>query len=198
FRKRPDAKAGDVALSVHLKATFAASGRTYGSRRLRSALNQTGMAVGRYRVRRLMREHHLRPVWRRKFVITTDSKHSQPVADNLLNRQFDVSRPNKVWAADLTHLRTRQGWLYLAVVMDLFSRKVIGWSMSASPHTGLATAALRMALQQRRPGPGLIVHSDRGVQYVAQTYQSLLREHGIQCSMSRKGDCWDNAVVERF
>jgi putative transposase len=188
----------DVVDTVRLKAAFAASGRSYGSRRLAAALQAQGPAVGRYRVRRLMREAALRPVWKRKFVHTTDSKHELPVAENLPNRQFDVAAPNQAWTSDITYIRTRQGWLYLAAVMDLFSRKIIGWAMAPTMPTELVAQALRMALQQRRPPPGLLLHSDRGSQYASLEYQALLSQHDIRCSMSRRGNCWDNAVMERF
>jgi transposase InsO family protein len=188
----------DVVTTVELKAAFADSGRAYGSRRLVSALQARGRAIGRYRVRRLMREAALRPVWKRKFVHTTDSKHDLPVAENLLDRQFAVATPNQAWTSDITYVRTRQGWLYLAAVMDLFSRKIIGWAMAPTMPTELVAAALRMALQQRKPPPGLLLHSDRGSQYASQEYQALLGQQGIRCSMSRKGNCWDNAVMERF
>jgi putative transposase len=188
----------DMVTSVHLKAAFAASGRSYGSRRLSCALQAQGLPVGRYRVRRLMREAALRPVWKRKFAHTTDSQHDLSVAENLLARQFDVAAPNQAWTSDITYVRTRQGWLYLAAVMDLFSRKIIGWAMAPTMPTELVAAALRMAVQQRRPAPGLLLHSDRGSQYASLQYQTLLGQHGIRCSMSRKGNCWDNAVMERF
>jgi transposase InsO family protein len=188
----------DVVDTVRLKAAFAASGRSYGSRRLAIALQAHGPAVGRYRVRRLMLEAALRPVWKRKFVHTTDSKHELPVAENLLNRQFDVAAPNQAWTSDITYVRTRQGWLYLAAVMDLFSRKVVGWAMAPTMPTELVAQALRIALQQRKPPPGLLLHSDRGSQYASLEYQALLSQHDIRCSMSRKGNCWDNAVMERF
>ncbi len=190
--------AQDGVASVHVRAAFTASGKSYGSRRLRTALARDGVQMGRFRVRRLMRENGLRPVWRRKFISTTDSKHTYAVAENLLNRQFDVARPNEAWVSDITYIRTRQGWLYLAVVMDLFSRKIVGWATAATMPTELVAAALRMALQQRRPAPGLLLHSDRGSQYASEAYQALLTSQGIRCSMSRKGNCWDNAVMERF
>jgi putative transposase len=188
----------DVVATVELKAAFAASGQVYGSRRLVSALQAKGRAIGRYRVRRLMRDAALRPVWKRKFVHTTDSKHDLPVAANLLDRQFDVAAPNQAWTSDMTYVRTRQGWLYLAAIMDLFSRKIVGWAMAPTMPTELVAAALRMALQQRKPPHGLLLHSDRGSQYASLEYQALLGQHGIRCSMSRKGNCWDNAVMERF
>ena len=184
--------------TVHLKAAFCASGRAYGSRRLVPALQAKGFAIGRYRVRRLMRESALRPVWKRKFIHTTDSKHNLPVAENLLDRKFEAASPNQAWVSDITHVRTRAGWLYLAAVMDLFSRKIVGWAIAPTMPAGLVASALRMAVQQRKPASGLLLHSDRGSQYASLEYQSLLDQHGIRCSMSRKGNCWDNAAMERF
>lgn len=181
----------DTAATVRLQAAFAASGRSYGSRRLCQTLRAQGMSIGRYRVRRLMREAVLRPVWKRKFIHTTDSKHALPVAENVLDRQFDVAAPNQAWVSDITYVRTGQGWLYLAAVMDLFSRKIVGWAMAPTMPTELVAAALRMALQQRKPPPELLLHSDRGSQYASQDYQTLLDQHDIVCSMSRKGNCWD-------
>jgi putative transposase len=195
-KRRPSQ--ADVAASAHLEAAFAASGKSYGSRRLCFALRAQGLALGRYRVRRLMHEAALCPVWKRKFVHTTDSKHDLPIAENLLNRQFDVAAPNQAWTSDITYVRTRQGWLYLAAVMDLFSRKIVGWAMAPSMPTELVAAALRMAIQQRRPPVGLLLHSDRGSQYASLEYQALLGRHGIVCSMSRRANCWDNSVMERF
>ena len=186
------------AISVHIKAAFEASGGMYGSRRIQAALHAQGLSIGRHRIRRLMRQHGLRPKWRRKFAHTTDSKHDLPLADNLLNRQFAPAALNQAWVADITYIRTRRGWLYLAVVLDLFSRKVIGWAMAPSMPASLVCAALQMALAHRQPAAGLMVHSDRGSQYASAQYQSLLTRHGVCCSMSRKGNCWDNAVMERF
>lgn len=186
------------ATSVHLKAAFAASDRSYGSRRLVTELQALHIVIGRYKVRRLMREANLKPVWKRKFINTTDSKHDLPVAENILNRQFNPAKPNQAWTSDITYIRTRTGWLYLAVVMDLCSRKIIGWAMSPAMPAELVCRALHMAIGQRQPAAGLILHSDRGSQYASHEYQSLLKQHGILCSMSRKGNCWDNAVMERF
>jgi len=195
-RTKPGAKPHQE--QVHVKAAFATSGATYGSRRVMHALRRQGLRIGRYRVRTLMREAGLRARWKRKFVSTTDSRHTLPVAENLLGRQFDVSEPNRAWVSDITYIRTAQGWLYLAVVLDLYSRKVVGWSMAPSMPATLVMSALAMALQQRRPAPGLLLHSDRGSQYASDEYQALLRRHHVICSMSRKGNCWDNAVMERF
>jgi transposase InsO family protein len=185
-------------VSTQLKAEFAASGRVYGSRRLGAVLRAQGLHIGRYRVRRLMRENRLRAVWRRKFVHTTDSGHALPVSDNLLARRFNPNLPNQVWVSDITYIRTRSGWLYLAVVLDLYARKVVGWAMAPTMHAELVCAALQLAIAQRRPPPGMLVHSDRGSQYASALHQALLARHGLVGSMSRKGNCWDNAVMERF
>lgn len=165
-RKRGQSEA-DTTATARLKAAFAASNRSYGSRRLCRALRAQGTVIGRYRIRRLMREAALHPVWRRKFIHTTDSKHALPVADNVLDRQFDVTAPNRAWVSDITYIRTGQGWLYLAAVMDLFSRKVVGWAMAPTMPTDLVASALCMAVQQRNPPAGLLLHSDRGSQYAS-------------------------------
>jgi transposase InsO family protein len=161
-------------------------------------LGKQGVKIGRYRARTLMRQADLRPVWKRKFVATTHSRHDRPVAANVLNRQFRPAQLNQAWVSDITYVRTGEGWLYLAVVLDLYSRKVVGWAMAAAMPASLVASALKMAIQQRNSMPGLIVHSDRGSQYASEEYQGLLARHGLVCSMSRLGDCWDNAVAERF
>lgn len=186
------------ATSVKLQAAFACSGRTYGSRRLRTALANEGITVGRHRIRSLMEKHQLRPVWKRKFINTTDSRHSLPVSPNVLDRQFDVAGPNQAWVCDITYIRTRRGWLYLAAVMDLYARKIVGWAMAPDMPAQLVCAALQMAIAARNPPPGLIVHSDRGSQYASALHQAVLVKHQLVGSMSRKGNCWDNAVMERF
>ena len=186
------------AASVHLKAAFAASHKAYGSRRLTTEMTKRGIAMGRHRVRTLMRLNGLRPVWLRKFVHTTDSKHGLAVSPNVLNRQFEQTQPNQAWVCDITYIRTRSGWLYLAAVLDLHSRKIVGWAMSPAMPAALVCAALQMAIVQRNPSAGLIVHSDRGTQYASAEHQTLLHKHGFVGSMSRKGNCWDNAVMERF
>jgi transposase InsO family protein len=180
-----------------LAATFHASGGHYGSRRLRAALHAQGVKVGRYRVRRLMRQQGLQARWKRKFVHTTNSRHGLPVADNVLNRQFNPSAPDQACTSDITYVRTRSGWLYLAAVMDLFSRKIVGWAMATMP-AELACQALQMAIASRAPKAGLIVHSDRGSQYASEAHRALLTRHQFVASMSRKGNYWDNAVMERF
>lgn len=192
---RPRAACSD---SVHAKAAFEASGRTYGSRRLSAALRAQGIDIGRHRCRTLMKGNALAPKWRRKFVHTTDSKHALPVAANVLDRQFDPCRPNEAWVSDLTYIRTRSGWMYLAAVMDLYSRRIVGWAMAAAMPARLVCDALQMAIASRRPPQGLIVHSDRGSQYASAEHVQLLQRHGLVASMSRKGNCWDNAVMERF
>jgi len=197
-RKRDQGQPAVCEASVHLKAAFAASGGAYGSRRLRTAVASRGIVIGLYRLRRLMRKHGLRSVWKRKFVHTTDSKHALPISPNVLNRQFNPSRPNQAWVADITYIRTRSGWLYLAVVLDLFARKVVGWAMAPDMQATLVCRALQLAIVQRQPAAGLIVHSDRGSQYASGAHQALLNKHGLVGSMSRKGNCWDNAVMERF
>ncbi len=184
--------------TVHIKAIHACSGRTYGSRRIQENLRQKGIQIGMYRLRRLMKQNEICTIWKRKFIHTTDSKHNLPVADNILNRQFLQSKPNQAWVSDITYVRSHSGWLYLAAVMDIYSRKIVGWSMAAHMHAELVCEALQMAIVQRNPKAGLIVHSDRGSQYASALYQDLLNKHGFVCSMSRKGNCWDNAVMERF
>lgn len=197
-RQRRTSPQRDSLLNVQAKAAFESSGKSYGSRRLSAALKAQGLAVGRQRARTLMRSNGLRARWRRKFVHTTDSRHALPVAPNVLARQFNPERPNQAWVCDMTYVRTRSGWLYLAVVLDLFSRKVVGWAMAPSMPAELVCAALSMAIASRQPSPGLLVHSDRGSQYAGQMHTVLLAHHGLIGSMSRAGNCWDNAVMERF
>ena len=198
-RRGPSRRAQeDAALKVEIRAAHAASGKTYGSPRVFKDLEAVGERVGRKRVARLMREEGIEGQRKRSFRVTTDSRHSHPVATNELNRNFTASGPNKVWVTDITYIWTREGWTYLAAILDLFSRRVVGWSMDTHLDRMLALDALGMALRTRRPEAGLIHHSDRGVQYASAEYQGRLRERGIVCSMSRKGDCWDNAVAESF
>lgn len=149
-------------------------------------------------VRRIMRGNRLRAKVRRKFVVTTQSRHSLPVSENILERNFHSDAPNQKWAADITYIRTLEGWLYLAGVMDLYSRRIVGWETSEHPDAGLAMSALNHAIRTRHPPAGLIHHSDRGVQYASYSYQAILKRCGIICSMSRKGNCWDNAGKESF
>jgi len=191
----------DARLSTRIKLIHKTSRRTYGSPRIHAQLQKDGVRVGRKRVARLMKLHAIEVKTRRRYKATTNSKHDLPVAHNILDRRFDVDEiaaTDRVWAGDITYVWTLEGWLYLAVVLDLRSRRVVGWSMSQSMERGLVLDALRMALSRRNPEVGVLHHSDRGSQYASDDCQKLLREYGMTCSMSRKGDCWDNAVVESF
>jgi transposase InsO family protein len=185
-------------LNNQIKAVFRQSRSSYGSRRIVKHLQSEGRQIGRYRVRRLMRELGLEARQPRRYKVTTDSRHSFPVAPNILNRQFDVAEPDRVWTADITYVWTLAGWLYLAVVMDLFSRQIIGWAMAKNIKKQLVMDALSMALWRRKPAAGLLHHSDRGSQYACHDYQKLLSDWHMVPSMSRKGNCWDNAPTERF
>jgi len=191
----------DARLSTRIKLIHKTSRRTYGSPRIHAQLQKDGVRVGRKRVARLMKLHAIEVKTRRRYKATTNSKHDLPVADNILDRRFDIDEiaaTDRVWAGDITYVWTLEGWLYLAVVLDLRSRRVVGWSMSQSMERGLVLDALRMALSRRNPGVGVLHHSDRGSQYASDDCQKMLRAYGMTCSMSRKGDCWDNAVVESF
>jgi len=185
-------------LVTHIRAAHQRSRQSYGSPRITDDLIAAGIPCGRHRVARLMRAHGIKAKTVRKFRATTNSKHALPVAPNLLNRAFTATGPNQVWLADITYIPTTEGWLYLAVVLDVYSRLIVGWAMSDRINGALTLTALRRALANRQPSPGLIHHSDRGKQYAAGDYQKLLRDHGAICSRSRKGDCWDNAPCESF
>ena len=174
------------------------SHRVYGYRKVYEDLLEENVICCEETVRRIMRNIGLFSRIKRKFVVTTNSNHALAIAENILNRNFTADRPNQKWAADITYIPTQQGWLYLAVVMDLFSRRIVGWSMSDTIDSALVQSATKMALQHRNPDAGLIHHSDRGVQYAAQDFQDLLEANQAVCSMSRKGNCWDNACVESF
>mgnify|MGYP006291407827 CR=1 FL=1 len=171
---------------------------SYGARRMSRELRNQGHNIGRHQAGSLMKKAGARFRSRKKFRRTTDSRHNRPVAENLLNREFEVDQPDKVWCGDITYVWTMQGWLYLAVILDLFSRKVVGWSMSNRINAQLVVDALRMAYWRRKPPPGLLHHSDRGSQYASKAYQEELKNYKMICSMSRKGNCWDNAVAESF
>jgi putative transposase len=188
----------DRAVAAEIRTAHAVSRGRYGSPRVHAALRAQGRRVGRKRVARLMRGMGLSARRKRRFRRTTDSAHPFPVAPNLLGRDFTAAAPDRVWLADLTYIWTAEGWLYLAVVLDLFSRRVVGWAMADHLGHELALAALDMAITRQRPTPGLTHHSDRGVQFAAHEYRKRLQQHGILCSMSRKGDCWDNAPMESF
>jgi len=174
------------------------SRKRYGSPRIHKKLLREGYAIGKKRVERLMCEMGIQAVAKRKYKATTDSSHSKPVADNLLDRHFTPEKPNTSWVADITYIWTSEGWLYLSTIMDLYSRRIIGWSLRERLTKDLVIAALKMALKQRNISPDLLLHSDRGSQYASELYQLLLLKNGILCSMSGKGNCWDNAVMESF
>jgi transposase InsO family protein len=188
----------DMILLAHVRSAFALSNGTYGSPRMTRELHDRGLAVGRRRTARLMRENGLIARQKRRFKRTTDSDHGFPVAPNLINQNFVAMGRNQKWGADISYVWTREGWLYLAVVIDLFARRVVGWATSDRLHKELALSALRKALTLRRPAKGLIHHSDRGSQYCSNGYQAELRKHGVSISMSGKGNCYDNAAVETF
>ncbi len=188
----------ELAVRRRMKSLFAESRQSMGSRRLSRQLTAEGFSIGRYRARQLMKSMGLAVKSKRKYKVTTDSKHRLPVADNVLNRAFSPAAPNQCWGTDITCLWTQEGWIYLAVVIDLYSRRVVGWSMDRRMTKALAIRALIMAVSLRNPPPGLIHHSDRGSQYASYAYQALLKQYGMIASMSRKGNCWDNAPVERF
>jgi len=189
---------GNRELAVHISAIHQESRRTYGSPRVHAELRFRGRFVGLHRVARLMRSSGIRARRKRRFVRTTTSDPALPVAPNVLARDFHAHLPNRVWSTDITYVPTREGWLYLAVVEDLYSRRIVGWATGTSLERTLTLDALRMALALRVPAAGLVHHSDRGSQYASFDYQKLLERHGIRCSMSRRGNCLDNAPVESF
>jgi len=188
----------DLELVPLVHAEFRQHPRGCGSRMIRGALRAQGKRVGRRRIVRLMSEENLRPRLKRRFVVTTQSRKADTAAPNVLDRAFDVGESNKAWASDITYIPTRSGWAYLAVVLDLGSRKVVGWKVAPTLQEELTLGALHAALQSRQPPPGLIHHSDRGTHYTSQAYQSVLETQRIVCSMSRRANCWDNACVESF
>lgn len=197
---RPESRrtAENRRLVAEIRVIHAESRRTYGSPRVHATLRAQGQRVSPHRVARLMRAGGIRAKTVKKWRATTDSAHAHPVVPNTLNRQFAVAAPNRVWAGDITYVWTTEGWLYLAVVLDLYSRRVMAWGMGSRLTQELATAALTMALEHRRPARGVVHHTDRGSQYAATRYRELLADHGLTASMSRRGNCWDNAVVESF
>ena len=188
----------DERLAVRIAAIHKASGNTYGSPRVHDELADEGVFVSRKRVARLMAELGLESVRKRRFKATTDSNHALPVAENVLDRKFDVDAPDVAWVTDITYVWTSEGWLYLAAILDLFSRRVVGFAMSERIDRALVLEALRVAVGRRAPNAGLLHHSDRGSQYASGDYQDALDDLGVVCSMSRKGNCWDNAVAESF
>jgi transposase InsO family protein len=181
-----------------IKQIFYTHKERYGSPRIYKELKKQGVKCSKTRIEILMREHGLRARGKKKFKATTNSKHNLAVFPNLLNRDFKPDKPNKIWTGDITYIHTREGWLYLAVVLDLFSRKVIGWAMNKRMNKALVVNALRMAIGNRSPSRGLIFHSDRGSQYASTQFKNIVANHGFLQSMSRKGDCWDNSPTESF
>lgn len=192
-KKKPEA---DAEIVSEIRKIYDASKGRYGSRRVHEKLRKSRV-IGRHKVVRLMRKHGMKAKMPRRFKVTTESKHDEKVDENLLNREFQVSMPNRVWVGDITYLKTVEGWLYLAVIIDLFSRRVVGWKLSSRIDQRLTLDALNVALQ-RQPDRGFVFHSDRGVQYAAKAYRKRVEAFGGLQSMSRKGDCWDNAVAESF
>jgi len=200
WRKQPLSaqKMANEKLTEQIRKVHRESKETYGSPRVHRELNARGYPCSKNRVAKLMREHNIRAKTRRKFKVTTRRDKSHPVVGNVLKQQFRAERPDQIWLSDITYINTHEGWLYLAVIMDLFSRRIVGWAMTERITSELTCEALRMALRQRRPKSGLIHHSDRGAQYTADPFQALLRAHDIQASMSGKGNPYDNAPMESF
>jgi transposase InsO family protein len=185
-------------LVKQIKKVHEQSHQTYGSPRIYVELKAKGYRCSENKVARLMKAHAIKAKGKKRYIITTDSKHNLPLADNILNQEFTAEAPNNKWTTDITYIWTKQGWLYLAVVLDLFSRRIVGWSMQPTLAKELVIAALQMALHMRQPADGLLHHSDRGSQYASNEYQQLLLKDGCQPSMSRKGNCYDNAAMESF
>ena len=201
WRSRPESRrsAANRDLVEDIRRVHRDSSGRYGSPRIHAELAAQGRGVSRGRVERLMRHHGIRAIMARpQRVRTTDSRHDLPIAPNLLDRNFTATAPNRIWLADITYVETDQGWLYLATVLDLYSRKIVGWAMCDHLRAGLPLAALRMAISVQRPAAGLIHHSDRGVQYASAEYRKVIQSAGFRASMSRKGDCYDNAPMESF
>jgi transposase InsO family protein len=200
WQQRPNSprRGSDAQLATQVAAVHKRSRGTYGSPRVHAELKAKGVRVGKKRIARLMRENGIQARCKKRFRKTTDSKHTNPIAPNIVAREFVVPAPNQVWVTDVTAIWTLEGWLFLAVILDLYSRRVVGWSASLSNDTALALAALQAALTARRPPAGLVHHSDRGSPYASEDYRRALSQHGLVASMSRKGDCWDNAVAESF
>ena len=200
WRKRIPSKRqlDDMVLLAHIRVAYKNSRSTYGPVRIWYELLEAGVLVGRDRVRRLMTANNLRPLRKQKFKKTTDSDHNRYVAPNLLDQDFTATQPNQKWVADISYIWTAEGWLYLACVIDLFSRRVVGWSVDKRMKTDLPLRALGQAIAWRQPPKGLIHHSDRGSQYCSDRYQKMLKKHGFEVSMSGKGNCYDNAAMETF
>lgn len=197
-RGEPPRASQDRALTVRIAAIHDESRQTYGSPRVFRELKGAGTSISRKRVERLMREAGIRPTPPRRFVVTTNSNHDMPVAPDLIQQDFTASAPDRRWVTDITYIPTRSGWVYLAAIMDLFSRRIVGWAMETHLGTGVALRALDMAVASRRPSPGLVHHSDRGCQYASHAYRRALTARGMVASMSRRACCYDNAAMESF
>ena len=188
----------NAALDARVAAMHAGSQRSYGRPRIVRGLRAQGLQVSHERVRNSLKRQNLRPVYKRPYRVTTDSAHNKPIAPNVLDRRFDGWRVNEAWVADITYIATGEGWLYLAVIMDLASRRIVGWSMSERIKADLVCQALKSAYWRRKPAAGLIMHSDRGSQYASDTHRQLIKDYGMIQSMSRRANCWDNAAMESF
>jgi putative transposase len=200
WKKRPGLLISADVLHLHrrMKALFKQSRDSLGSREMMKKLREEGIETGRYKVRNLMKKLNLKVAQRIAYKVTTKRKHGDKVADNLLNQNFNPVAPNQVWAGDITYLKTGEGWMYLAIVMDLFSRRIVGWAINKRMTTDLICKAMIMAYNLRQPSKGLVFHSDRGSQYTSKRYGKLLKGYGVRASMGDVGTCYDNAVVERF
>ena len=201
WRSRPESRrsVANRELVADIKRVHRDACGRYGSPRIHVELKAQGRGVSRGRIERLMRQHGIRAIMARpRRMRTTDSRHGLPIAPNLLDRNFTATAPNRIWLADITYIETDQGWLYLATVLDLYSRRIVGWAMADHLRTDLPLAALKMAISAKRPAAGLIHHSDRGVQYASAEYRKVMQSAGLRVSMSRKGNCYDNAPMESF
>ena len=197
-RPRSDRACANARLDAQVAAVHVESGRSYGRPRIQHALRARGVHAGHERIRRSLIRQGLRSVYRRPYRVTTDSQHAHPVAANMLERRFEGWKPDQAWVADISYIATNEGWLYLACVLDLGARRIVGWSMSERLNRSLACNAIRMAYSRRKPPAGLIAHSDRGVQYASAEYRKLVSDFGMVQSMSRRANCWDNAAMESF
>lgn len=197
-RAPSDRSMANATLDAQVAAIHAQSKCSYGRPRIVRGLRKEGLRVGHERVRKSLERQGLRPVYKRPYRVTTDSNHRKSIAPNVLNRRFDGWQINRAWVGDITYLATHEGWLYLAVIMDLASRRIVGWSLSARIQADLVCQALKSAYWRRKPAPGLIMHTDRGSQYASEVHRGLIKDYGIVQSMSRKGNCWDNSPMESF
>lgn len=197
-RKMSKLKQEEIKLLIEIKTIHENNRRLYGSRRITVELNKTGTKYSKNRVARIMKKYDIKAKIKRKFKITTHSDHKRPISEDLVNRDFTASAKNELWTSDITYLWTKEGWLYLVVILDVFCRKVVGWALESTLSAKLVVKALQKAIDERKPEPGMIFHSDQGVQYASDEVRRILKYHGIQQSMSGKGNCYDNAITESF